>query len=361
MEQREANDYRLAEELELAPALTAGLSLAEACSRAEDRLVNHLSSVVCEAVVDTEEDAWPLALDRFVLDNTTYDVRSGGDITDANALQIVIGEVGSRWATEQFDRHTITVHGAGRYTSVAFSADPRLSGMVETIGECIQNYLADGYRRLRANVERALLEADNRIAIRLYAEVRSVFDEDVASRISLYAIVEGREALYLLDPPNILEALQRASNHRPSAAASPLTLTALLVQGSVPADETVAMQTIEHKGPVAVRLADLYYATAPEYNLAELSFYGDTAQIQPIVRDGRVRLLAGYPTEVRDLAEPGLDRLKGRLTEIVHDYERAVVRLAERKHEPLSLHRHWDGYITSLVNGVLRRSNKGEQ
>ncbi len=349
------HDETLARELDLAPALAVGLSLADACSRAEEHLVRHLGPVVCAAVVEAEAGAHQLGSDRFVLEATVYDIRPGAAISDANTLHLVIGELGSRWATEAFDEHTVKVQGYGRYTSVLISADLRLSSVVETIGGHVQSYLADGYRRLQANVVRELLEADHRIAIKLYAEIRSVFDEDVASRISLYAIVEEREAIYLLDPPAILKALQRASNQRPSASGSPLTLTALLVRGSVRAEDTVALGALDHENPVAVRLADLYYPTSPEYNLAEISFYGNTAHVQPLVRDGKVRLIAGYPTEVRDFAEPGLTRIEARLTEIIRDYERAVIKLARHEHDGMPGPRRWSSYISELTGWVLKQ------
>ncbi|HEX5712268.1 MAG TPA: hypothetical protein VFX85_03020 [Solirubrobacterales bacterium] len=341
-------------ELDLEPTLAVGLSLAEACSRAEGHLVNHLPPVICKTVVDAEAGARQLAEDRFVLSDTVYDIRPGAAISDASALHVVIGELGGNWSVESFEGCTVGVQGHGRYTSAVISADPRLSAVVETIGQSVQVYLADGYRRLQANVMRELLEADHRISLKLYAEIRSVFDEGVASRISLYALIEEREAIYLLDPPAILKALQRASSRRPSVAASPLTLTALLVRDSVRADETVALGALDRESPVAVRLADQYYSNSPQFNLAEISIYGDTAHVQPIVRDGKVRLIAGYPTELRDIAEPGLARLEKRLSEITRDYERAVVKLVESKHRSSPTSRRWDKYIFGLAGRVLK-------
>ncbi len=296
--------------------------------QAEETLTAGVSAVVQRAVLAEVSDAADaLGGDRFLLDDQAFESRVTASARDANTLHVVVGRTYSRWDTDRFRQALVQIGGTGRYSTVTIEMDPELAPVADAVEESIQRHLQDGYRRLEAQVVGELLSVEHRVATALYVELRSVLDEHEASRVGLYALKRNGRAMYLLDPQAIQAVLFYAKAARPSVAASPLTLTSLLVRGWVKADDTAGKSALAADSPLDVRLQDLRYTTAPGFDVAETALFGSTAVVQPLVREGSVGLLAGYPVRMREAVGPKLDRLKPRFAEILANHSRLTKRM----------------------------------
>lgn len=326
-------------ELDLAGVDSRGLSLPEACARAEESLTQEVHGIVQATVQEASDAECRISETRFTDGEVAYESRIRESASDGSVLRVAVGEVGAHWDADVLDRREVSVAGSGSYTSVIVQLDPRLASVADPIAEAIRDHLHDGYRRLEAQVLGRLLTVEYQVATRLYVELRSVLDEPVASRVGLYGLTSDGRAMYALDPPVIQTALTRLKVSRPSAAASPIVLTAMLVKGWLTEEETVARQALSVAQPVEVRLEDLRYTTTPGLDLAERGLYGPTATCQPLVRDGPIRLMAGYPSDLRWQVEPALDGLRSRFAEILGDHASSMSKMLE--FERTASDRHW--------------------
>lgn len=338
--------------IDIASGIAAGHTLADACERAEDQLVEAVPDVLWCSIAAMSRSAQRLARDRFRLDDTTYDVRVIAEPQDANVLCIVIGPAATRWTSPISTHIEASVSGSGRYQTVSLDAVAPLAKVSAAGAELVAAFLEDGYRRLAAITKRELLRADNDVAVDLYTEVRSALDESIASRVSLYAIVNDDQAMYMLDQAAIMEVVRRVSVARSSSGASPLALTALLVKGWVNACETVSIAALERDEPLAVRLADMHYETSPELGLAEKGWFGDIAHVQPIVTAGRLKLIAAYPSDLKSDVHQRLAAQRGRLTEVLSAYEKTARGLIRTREPRYAL--GWDRHLAELIGHVLR-------
>jgi hypothetical protein len=341
-----------AHELDVGPALAAGLTLSEACERAEGGLVSAAPTVVQEALAsDDGSSVEPVGRDRLQSGDTVYEIRVGANVQDPASLQVVIGVLGGHWTPGDGSRSSVAIEGVGQYSNVVVECDQRLASRVDLAAEDLAQFFTVGYRKLRENVKRELLLTDMRVAIRLYAEVRGVLSEAAASNVWLYAILNEDRAVYLLDPTVVTTILERAAANRAAVDASPLALTILLASGWVKADETAAVHVLKHDEPIAVKVADMYYPTTPEFNVAEKTLYGEKAHVQPLVRDGKVRLVAAYPPDLRDDVELKLWALRRRFAEILQEHQRATKKLFAR--ESRESQSRWDFYLARLMGSFF--------
>jgi hypothetical protein len=274
-------------------------------------------------------------------------------------LEVVIGEVGLSWQVDTFRHLEASIPARGRYTTIALTLDPRLADLGDGLTEALAQHFRSAYRRLEAYVVKLLLDIEYKVANHLYAEVRSVLDEHLASQVGLYALLDRENATYLLDPQAILAVLNYATQSRMSTSPSPLKLTALLVRGWVRPEETVAKHVLGSVTPISVEFAEMSYPTAPELEIAEESWYGRAALVQPLVRDGHIRLVAAYPVSCRSHIEPVLENISGRLAEILERHAKETSRLGRKSRDGTG---HWDaGLIAEIIGrfvGGAARANK---
>lgn len=341
-----------AHEIDVGPALAAGLTLSEACERVEGSLISSAYAVVQATITSGQVSAAPIGRDRLQLDGIVYEIRVGENVQDSASLQVVICVLGGQWKPSDGRRSSAAIAGVGKYSNVVVECDSQLASFVDLTAEELAQYFAVGYRKLRENVKRELLLTDMRVAIRLYAEVRGALSEPAAAHVWLYAILDDDRAVYMLDPTVVTEMLERAAANRTTIDSSPLALTILLASGWVKADETAAVQALKHDEPLVVKVADMYYPTTPEFNVAEKTLYGDSAHVQPLVRDGRVRLVAAYPPDLREDVELKLWALRRRFAEILEEHQRATKKLFARENCTIPT-RRWDLYLARLIGSFF--------
>lgn len=303
-------------------SLSRDIPLLQACIDADDALAAHVGAVVQRAVIEARESADALGRDRFLLGQQAFESQVSPSARDANRLHVVVGKTYAQWEKDDFNQVVVQIGGGGRYATAAIEMDLRLESVADAVAEAVQRHLQEGYRRVEAHVVGELLSVEHRVATALYIELRSVVDESEASRVGLYALKRDGRAMYLLDPLAIQAVVSYAKSARPSVGASPLTLASMLVTGWVKADETVGKSALANDNTLDVCLQDLRYTTLPGFDVAESTIYGSTAVVQPLVREGSVGLLAGYPARMRDVIEPRLERLKPRFAEILADHAR---------------------------------------
>jgi hypothetical protein len=338
-------------DLDLAAALALGLTLPDACERAEDHLADGVVGVIQATVgAITPKLSSRVSETRFVLYGVVYEVRVREVASDANILSVVVGETGACWQLDTFSHTDAKVDGPGsRYTTISLDFDVRLARIADDLTDALVLYFQDGYRRLEAHVVRELLDIEYKVANHLYAELRSVLDKSVASRVGLYALLDDERSVYMLDPLAILAVLDYSAHARPSASSSPLKLTALLVRGWVKPDETVAKQALKVDELIPMRLADMSYTTAPDLEVAEERWYGSTALVQPLVRHGHIRLVAAYPLAFRERAEPKLDGIADQLAAILAEHSRSTKKLVHKDRGGSG--RGWDAGSVADVAG----------
>jgi hypothetical protein len=324
----------------LGPILGLRVPLPEICSLAEVRLMESVTEVVQDVVTAAPFTAQRTSNVRFALEGTVFEIRIREAVSDSETLYVQIGEVGARWSRKGVVKARASIRGAGQYSLVAIRLDRRLGAVAERLAQALQAHFESEYRRLEAHVVGALLSAQHQLATRLYVELRSVLPEDVAARVGLYGLLEDGRALYFLDPPAIQAALRHIARSRPSVAASPLELTSLLVRGWVRFEETFAKTVLVEDRPMEFTLEDLRYTTVTGYDLAERGLYGTTDVIcHPLVREGQVRLVAGYPLRLREQVDPKLERLEPRFRAIVSEYASSIRALVGV--DRLLPERHW--------------------
>ncbi len=322
---READELRARKASAVDAPFKLDISLPEACARAEQISAESVPSIVVAAVCDTEpEEAATAGDSRFRYRGETYECRAAASADDAGRLDVVIGRVYERWDLDRFSETELRLTGEGRFTRLALRHDRTLRGVRDAIGEELLLQLEEDSRRIAARTLGKLLTLEHEVATALYIEVRAALDADQASRVGLYALLDDGRAMYFLDPAAIMAVLNYCQEARPSVGPSPLTLTALLVRAWVLSDDTAAKFALANGTSVQLQLANLRYTTTPGFDVAETALYGSAAVVQPLVSEGRVRLIAGYPLSLRSAVGPKLSRLRPRFTDIIRSHEKAT-------------------------------------
>jgi hypothetical protein len=313
---------------EVGSAFALSLPLPEACALAERRLRDGVADAVRAAIEahPLEGASWS-SPGWLTYRSVPYELRVREAAEDPTRLCVLIGEAGAPWTVERFAHASATIAGQGRFASLATDLDRRLAAVGEDVTAAVQRHYEAGYRRLTAYATAELLTLQHSLATRLYAEVRGELDERIASCVALYVLLPDGRAGYFLDPLVLQAALARLSGARPHTEASPLELTAALVSASVDVEDTVAVTALAQARPLEFRLEQAKYVSESLY-VAERGLYETSELIcQPLVREGKVRLIADYPRAMREIVEPRLDGLHDRLADLMAAHASATKRL----------------------------------
>lgn len=305
--------------------MSLGLSLPEMCSRHEAQLLEHLPDALQCAAENAEPEAHNrVGASRFVYAGDLFEIRAREDALNSDRLTIGIGPVGAHWPSLTFQRESLVVDGSGRFAVIEVQADCRLGPLLQEIASTAKSYLQHGYRYLEAHTMKELLTLEHQLNAALYVHLRANLSEELVSTVWLYSLTPDGRAMYLLDPMAVQDALSATRSVRPTAAGSPITLTALLATGWVKEEDTMARQALALDRPMRVRLQDLRYTTTPGYDLAEAGVYGPEAWIQPLVSEGQLKLFAGYPAHLQSEAQRALERLQPHLKTVVSNHANLI-------------------------------------
>lgn len=319
-------------EAEWNSGMSLGLSLPEICKRLETHFVAQVAGVLREVADESEpEQDAGMPPSRLMYGGDLFEIRAQEGAFDSDRLTVVVGGVGTRWEPADFRAEEAPVEGSGRFTAIMVKADPRLRPVLEEMTSAVQCYFQDGYRYLEVHAMGELLTLEHQLTTALYMQLRTKLPEELVSQVWLYALTGDGQALYMLDPLAIQDALSASRAARPSTAESPITLTALLATGRVKEEDTVARRALVSEDPTKVRLQDLRYTTTPGYDLAETGVYGPEGWVQPLVGEGQLKLLAGYPADLRPELQPVLKQLRPRLATVVSDHAGSVRRILGRR------------------------------
>lgn len=331
--------------------LDAGLDLAQASERADHDLVRSVPALVVSATTAQPLGAAALGDDRLLIGADIYAARALASPDEPGLLCVALEPIAGATATGPMSQAEAPVEGAGEFSRVKLRVAQLLRPALDPLIQEVSSYLSDGYRTLGAQVVGVLMERENRMAIRLYTEVRSALDAPIAARVGLYAIVGDRQAMYLLDPAAIFDVFRRITDLRPSAQTSPLSLTALLVSGLIGADETVSADALSRNEPLDVQVASLQYASAPDLSIAEKAWFGTEVHIQPLLREGYIKLIAAYPSNLRPWVAPKLEGRVEMMAAALQDYEAGTRQFLSRGSHTS---RRWDTYIGRFIGSVLQ-------
>lgn len=334
------------------PLVTA---LPELCRRAEDEVQTILTDQILDIVKGLAgfEDLTLLTPIRFRTTSGIWECRISPALTEDTIVIAVVRldpPSQERLRTERYSLHALS-----RYKDCQLKLDPCLWTLHETIGSMVQDVFEATSLWLNAFVAEGLRYLTDDIAEALNNHLRAILPAAVADQVQLYALTD-EEGLYLTDEVLRQAAIRRASVRSKLRNLSPIEAIADFSSRILDAKTLVfSAQALREDTTVQAALITADYDS--DFILAEEAVYSTgTILVQPLVREGKTRLVAGYPASLQ-VEYPDLRALltqeRKTLFEIVSTRGsklKRTIRLMQR--EPLF--RIGAGQLGEFLAGILK-------
>lgn len=247
-----------------------------------------------------------LADDCIRVDGHRLFCRFGPDPLDHRSL-IVNFEPATR-ASALSQRADCKVAGHGAF-SKAEVFTPRHLPYAESIAETVRLRIERSYRDRTQDFLEDLGRREAKTAAPAYAALRRHLPERAANRIWLYQ-VEGDQGRYLTDNrcSNLLlaELAARSQSERPR---STLSLAEAFATRTLPLRDTFSDRALRERCTLLSNVTKARYADGA-FEFAEQDVMGGEVMItRPLVTEGRIRLLAGYPVQIAGQVDSALTEL----------------------------------------------------
>jgi hypothetical protein len=234
-------------------------------------------------------------------------VRSGVDPLKPRTLVVSIARMSAPIGAST--RVSSRVAGNGWFSRVKVSSP---AGCVdpEVVADAVRVRLEARYREETQNALQEMASCERKMSAPAYQILRRAFPAGVAEKIWLYQ-VEGNEGRYLLDTEARLNLMAKlAVGPSSTRARSALALYRSFAGRVLPLEGTYSEVALRTRCAIVGSLVTAPYAEGC-FELAEqVVMEGQDMYGQPLIADGHIRLLAGYPPALKDQVEAGLAKVE---------------------------------------------------
>lgn len=290
----------------------------------------------------------------FALGETQYELRAGPSVHDPDTFDLAIT---ADCETPSPTKRAFAVGGLAPFKRIEVSAVPSVESFIELFAGCAAQAIEATYDFLLEWLERRANGLPSRGPEGLYAELRSVVP-DHASDVWLYALV-GDRGFYIPDREARTQALRRLTDARGEGSTSPLQYLGTFSEKVLPLELLFSRHAIKTEKGLQDDFADAKYS--PGMGGGEARIYGSPALIsQPLVKEGTVRLVAGYPVDLREHVQDELYNNRDRFGRVIestradlHKQLSALLHLQEDPEEKVRLLDAFDakpGFLGFTVN-----------
>jgi hypothetical protein len=312
--------------------------LLDLCDLVENHLVEVAAGEVstCVATLAAAHDQRFVSLSdrQFSVDGKLYETRVTENVRRPLVLDVAIAPIAAQsdWKLPR-SPEKVKVHGAGRYAEVDIYLHESLAAARESMASALKAIFEVGYRWLQAHVMGELIDIEHAACSAMYTELRKSLPPPLWQHIWLYVLAE-RKGLYVPDPIVVQDVLTTASARRSVGSLSPLELTVDFATRMLEANNTVSMGAIAADSIFEGDFSASPYASTGFGVTEELVWQYDTFAVQPLVRGGKILVVAGYPANLQAEIQPMLEKSKNRLAHVVNDQAKSMHRrVLGLKHE----------------------------
>lgn len=311
------------------------VSLGTVCQRAEDQILE----VAVRSLMDAVEILAELEKLRFVrssdsdfqYDGEQYELRTSRPENEPHVLIIAVASINPHSQLLE-EPVTVKLDSKGRFAELRLKSTHRFQSHQETWATALKKVFEGGYRWLAELVRTTLDSSEDRAARELYSSLRTLFSEKVVDNIWLYAIVDER-GIYIPDTLARLVASDRASKRVMRTSKSPLEVVVEFCTRVLDYEDLFSKRAIREDRTILGEVQNAPYAGSGIQVSEEVIMELELMVIQPLVRDGKTLLVAGYPTHLRDTIESVLTNERERFRQIIDRGAtalRRIVRTAEQ-------------------------------
>ncbi len=282
------------------------MPLRELCRRAEDEIESILTEQVLELVA-AHPDFGALTFmtpTRFSAHGALWECRIVPAPTE-DTLVIGVLRIEPR-PTARLRTERYPLHPLSRYNDCQLRLDPALWPLHESLGEIIQVVFEASSLWLNSFVTEGLGYLTDALAEALNNHLRAILPEVVANQVNLYAITDDG-GFYLTDQV-LRQAMIRRFRVDTKRNLAPVEAIADFSSRVLdPKDLLYAAQALREDATVRGSLNAAPYDS--DFILAEEAVYSTgTIVAQPLIREGKTRLVAGYPATL-EAKYPDLGKL----------------------------------------------------
>lgn len=308
-----------------------GIALSLFCEQVEEQLLHILRRVVLlEVEIISQENNVVfscISLKRFSYDNVMFELKVTEYATNSNILQITVRGTNPKKTKFEKKPSKTSIDSLGRYNEIQVATD-KIFNYQAAICDVAKLVLEAGYRWLSEYVRVALDELQDQIADDLYSHLRRLFPDRIVENIFLWKAVD-RKGVYVPDDLARRVAINRASKRKFSSSLSPIEIITTFSTATVELDKLVSRRAVAEDSIIEGNFLDAKYADSG-LDLAEIVIYQSQRFVaHPVVREGKVLLIAGYPVEIRPIVESVLRKERTNFQMILSRESSAILRKVE--------------------------------
>jgi hypothetical protein len=294
----------------------SAISVSAVCEQAEGELLGLLLESILEEIrliAEQEEVSFTrIADDQCNFDNSVYEVRLTGRDTKTHILLLTVLSVDGRSSPMARGAVPFTFESRGRYSEVRLKTPERMLAHRDALGKVASTVLEAGYRWLSEFVQMALNSLEDRTADELYSHLRQIFSRKIVENIWLYAIID-EHGIYIPDRFARGVAESRAGKRSLTTSRSPLELMVDFSTKILDYEDLFSKTAVREDRTIVGEVGKAPYAASGIHLAEEIIMELDLMVVQPLVKEGRTLLVAGYPTQLRAEVEPVLIRERERI------------------------------------------------
>lgn len=268
--------------------------LRELCRKAEEEIQSILLEQTLEIVErhSSFQEFSVLAPSRFRTQDAVWECRITPEATDDTLILAIVRIKPS--PARRPRTHKYSLHPLCRYKACQLRLDPSLWPLEELLGTMVQKVFEASGIWLNAFIAEGFDQLNDNLAEALNNHLRSFLPEAVATQVQLYAITD-EGGIYLTDKVLRQAAVRRTSTKKGPRRISPLEAVVDFSSRILePAEVMFSAQALREDATVYAPLNTATYDS--DFVLAEEAVYStDTIVVQPLVREGKTRLVVGYP------------------------------------------------------------------
>jgi hypothetical protein len=325
-------DSQVRIELDSLSTTFSTLTLESICEAVENYIHNRLREFLFEEVrLIAEANHYlfrKISSKRFAFNNIVYELKIVEYASNDNTVQISLRTVNPAKSHYVKRPLMIALDSLGRVTKIQLTTDATFTLHKGALAEVAKITLESGYLWLSEFIRKTLNSIQNAAANNLYSLLRRLFNEKTVENIYLWK-VEDRKGVYVIDDLVQRAALNRAAQRDELNALSPVEAISNFSTTEIDIDLVISKQALAEDQVLEGDFVNQKYADT-ELDLAEIVIYRSKRFVtHPLVREGKILLLAAYPVELRERVELTLQRERQNFKRILELESLAIQRTTE--------------------------------